>query len=186
MFEPCRDGVDREGSGFTACDFIPRQRRRDPGIGGGTDRVGGGDRAILGILVVVEEDTVALFFPPAAGGDVGRTPFDFTSESNRGPTDLRECPAWLDPAIDVETSRAGGLGPAGQAEVIEDLTRRQCHLANLRPRHARNRIEIDAQLVRVVEVGGAHGMRIEINAAEVDDPRQLGGVRHDDFFGGSA
>ena len=29
-------------------------------------------------------------------------------------------------------------------------------------------------------------MRIEINAAEVDDPRQLGGVRHDDFFGGSA
>src|SRR5206468_4448941 len=125
LCEPVRDRGDGEGFGFTAGDLIPGQRRRDPGIGGRTDRVGGGDRAVLRILVVIEEDAVTFFFPPAAGGDLGGTPFDFTSEGNRGAADLRECPAWLDPAIDVEASRAGGLGPAGQAKIIEDLTRRE-------------------------------------------------------------
>ena len=38
----------------------------------------------------------------------------------------------------------------------------------------------------MVKVGGAHGMRIEIDTAQVDDPGQLGGVRHDDFLGGAA
>src|SRR5207253_512505 len=83
-------------------------------------------------------------------------------------TDFRKCPARLDPAIDVEPSRAGCFGPPGQAEVIEDLTRCQRHLANLRPRHARYRVEIDAQLVRMVQVGGSHRMRIEVDTAEVD------------------
>src|SRR5205823_14572241 len=44
----------------------------------------------------------------------------------------------------------------------------------------------DAQLVRMVQVGGSHRMRIEVDTAEVDDPRQLGSVRDDDFFGGAA
>src|SRR2546426_749525 len=96
LSEPFRDGVDREGPGFTACDFVPCQRRRDPGIGGGANRVGGRDRAVLRILVVVEEDAVPLFLPPATCGDVGGAPLDFASQGNRGSTDFGKRPAWLD------------------------------------------------------------------------------------------
>jgi hypothetical protein len=44
--------------------LIPGKRRRDARIGQGADGVGRAGRPILGILVVVEEDAVALFLPP--------------------------------------------------------------------------------------------------------------------------
>src|SRR5207237_5696775 len=89
LLDPFRDGIDREGLSFTACDFVPRQRRRDPGIGGGANGVGGRDRAVLRILVVVEEDPMPFFLPAGAGGKVGRWPCDFTSYVDRGWMDFR-------------------------------------------------------------------------------------------------
>ena len=47
-------------------------------------------------------------------------------------------------------------------------------------------IEVDAQLVGVVEVVGAHGMRVEVDAAEVDDPGELRRVVDDDLVGRAA
>ena len=47
-------------------------------------------------------------------------------------------------------------------------------------------IEIDAQLVGVVEVAGAHRVRMQLDAAEVDDPGQAGRVVDDDLLGGAA
>ena len=38
----------------------------------------------------------------------------------------------------------------------------------------------------MVEVVGAHGMRVEVDAAEVDDPGQRRGLVHDDLVGGPA
>ncbi len=49
--------------------------------------------------------------------------------------------------------------------------------------HARDGVEVDAQLVGVVEVVGAHGVRVEVDAAEVDDPGQAGRVVEDDLVG---
>src|SRR5207244_7378387 len=43
------------------------------------------------------------------------------------------------------------------------------------------RIEIDAQLVRMIEILRAHRMRMEIDAPEVDDPGQLRRVAQDDL-----
>jgi hypothetical protein len=43
---------------------------------------------------------------------------------------------------------------------------------HVRPSHARPRIEIDAQLVGMLEVAGAHRVRVQLDAAEVDDPGQ--------------
>ena len=63
---------------------------------------------------------------------------------------------------------------------------RHRHVADLRPLDARHRVEIDPQLVGMVEVVGADGMRIEIDAAEVDDPDQSGSLVHDDLVGGPA
>ena len=46
-------------------------------------------------------------------------------------------------------------------------------------------IEIDPQLVRVIEVLGPHRVRMEIDAGQVDDPQELGGVAQDDLVGGA-
>ena len=56
----------------------------------------------------------------------------------------------------------------------------QRHLADLRPRHARHRVEVDPQLVGMVEVVGADRVRVEVEAAEVGDPGEARrGVEHD-------
>ena len=47
-------------------DLIPREWRRHARVGPGPHRIGGGDRPILRVLVVVEEDAVALLLPPLA------------------------------------------------------------------------------------------------------------------------
>ena len=38
----------------------------------------------------------------------------------------------------------------------------------------------------MVEIGGEDGVRVELHAAEIDDPEKAGGVVYDDFLGGAA
>ena len=52
------------------------------------------------------------------------------------------------------------------------------HLSHLRPRDSRDGIEIDAQLVRMLEIVGAHRVRVQIDAAEVDHPGELRRIVH--------
>ena len=86
----------------------------------------------------------------------------------------------------MDAARAGRFWPADQAEVLENLARHQRYLANLRPRDARDGIQVDPELVRMVEVAGADRMGIEVDATEVDDPGQLGYIPDHDLLGGSA
>jgi hypothetical protein len=44
--------------------------------------------------------------------------------------------------------------------------------ADVGPGDARARIEIHPQFVRMVEVVGSNGMRMELDAAQIDDPGQ--------------
>ena len=66
----------------------------------------------------------------------------------------------------MDASRAGRLRPAGQPELLQRAAHDARDLAQLRPGDARNRIEIDAQLVGVIQVarrapgaGAARGRR---------------------------
>src|SRR5438445_7702162 len=86
----------------------------------------------------------------------------------------------------MEPTRSGGFWPSDQAEVIEDLAGHERNVADLRPGHARNRVEVDPQLIRMIEVRRPHRMGIEVDAAEVDDPGELRGVTHHDLLGGAA
>ena len=57
--------------------LVPGERCGDPGVGDRSDRVGGGDRMVAGVLVVVDEDAGAsFFFPPFGGRDLGHPSFD--------------------------------------------------------------------------------------------------------------
>ncbi|SHU16053.1 Uncharacterised protein [Mycobacteroides abscessus subsp. abscessus] len=63
--------------------------------------------------------------------------------------------------------------PANDKRDIQDLA----------PRHPRHRVQVDAQLVGVVQVIGAHRMRIEIDTAEVDHPGQRRRIGDDGLAG---
>ena len=59
-------------------------------------------------------------------------------------------------------------------------------VADLRPRHAAHRVEVDPELVRVVEVVGPDRVRVQVDAAQVDHPGELGRVADDDLAGRAA
>src|SRR5262249_7893969 len=69
--EPRRDRGDRERLRLAGRHLIPRNGRGDPRVRQRPDRVRGGDGPVLRVLVVVEEDAVALLLPPLARRDVG-------------------------------------------------------------------------------------------------------------------
>jgi hypothetical protein len=60
------------------------------------------------------------------------------------------------------------------------------HLAELRPRHARHRIEIHPQLVRMIQILGADRMRVQLEAGEVREPGERRGVAWHHFFRASS
>src|SRR2546428_13872492 len=50
--------------GVGGIHLVPPGRRRDPRLGGGTDRVLRRDLAVLRVLIVVYGDAITLFLPP--------------------------------------------------------------------------------------------------------------------------
>ena len=184
--EPRRDGADGVVRRIAGGHFRPGQRRGYPGVRDRADGIGGSDRAVLGVLVVVHEDAVPLFLPPLGRGQLGCPPLDLPRHRDGGAAHLAELPARLDPGVDVDAARPGGLRPAGQPEIRQHIPGHQGHVPDLRPFDARHRVQVDPELVRVVQVVGAHRMRVQVDAAEVDHPRQRGLVGDHHLVRGAA
>ena len=85
----------------------------------------------------------------------------------------------------MHAARTARLRPAAQSDLGQHLPRDECNASDVVPRNARPGIEIDPQLVGMLEIAGAHRVRMELDAAEVHDPREAGGVVDDDFLGRS-
>jgi hypothetical protein len=81
-------------------------------------------------------------------------------------------------------ARASAARRTDKADGLERLPDHQRHLAHLRPRHAWDRVKVHAELVRVIEVLGADRVRVEIETAEVGDPREPRRLVHDDLVRG--
>src|SRR5205814_4645240 len=64
-------------------------------------------------------------------------------------------------------------------ELVPYLTYDERALADERPLALRRRVEVDQQVVRLLDLGHARGPRVQLDAAEVDDPRQGVGVVDD-------
>ena len=77
------------------------------------------------------------------------------------------------------------FGQPRRPSSLEQRLHLQRDAAHVGPRDARPRIEIDAQLVGMIEIAGAHRVRMQLDAAEVDDPREAGRVVDDDLLGGA-
>ena len=129
---------------------------------------------------------MALLLPPLRGRERRCPSLDIAGEGERRPTDLRVGPAGLDPDVDVNPARAGRLRPADEPNGLERLAADHRDLADLRPLDARDRVEIDPQLVGVVEILGPNRMGVEVDAAEIGDPGEPGRLAQDDLVGGSS
>ncbi|OLC58683.1 MAG: hypothetical protein AUH76_16750 [Candidatus Rokubacteria bacterium 13_1_40CM_4_67_11] len=172
--------------GIGGIHFVPLERRRDPRLGGGPHGVRRGDRAVLGVLIVVDEDAMALFLPPLARGELGDAALDVARQRQRRAAHRVEAPAPLDAHQDVEAAAARGLGPAGEPHVPQRGVHHMRHLTHLRPLDAGHGIEVHAQLVGMVQVLGADRMRVQLEAGEVGEPRQRSGVATTSIHGGRA
>ena len=96
-------------------------------------------------------------------------------------------PARLDAHVHVHAARAARLRPAARGRAPRAApsprARRARTSAQATPGPG---IEIDAQLVGVLEVGRAHRVRVQLDAAEVHDPGEPGRVVDDHLLGGAA
>ena len=64
---------------------------------------------------------MTLLLPPLRRRDLRRPPLDVAGQRERRAPDLGECPARLDPDVDVDAARARCLRPADQADRLERL-----------------------------------------------------------------
>ncbi len=101
-------------------------------MGPGPHREGTGDRAVAGVLVVVQEDPLAaVLLPPLDGHQVRRPTCHLPADRDRGVPHIDEVPARLDRDEDVQSTSTGGLRPARHPELVEDLAH---HCGRGRPR----------------------------------------------------
>lgn len=147
----------------------------------GTYRIGGGDGAVPGRLVVVHEDLFApLLLPPGRGHPVGHPALQFTPGRDGGAAHLGEGPARCDRHEDVQAAPAGGLGPAAQVPVlVEHLAQFVGGAHGVLVVRTGLRVEVDAEFVRAVDVVAAHRPRVEGERAVLRGPehgRHLGGA----------
>ena len=102
---------------------------------------------------------------------------DLAAQRERGPAHLGEVPARLDAHVHVDAPGARGLRVADELVLVEHLVDRPrataCTSAYDTPGLG---VEVHPQLVGVVDVGPAHRPRVEVEAAEVRGPDDVGDV----------
>jgi hypothetical protein len=75
-----------------------------------------------------------------------------------------------------------GFGPAAKSHLFEKRSHFESHAAHVVLADARTGVEVNAQLVGMVEIAGAHGVRMQLDAAQVYDPREPRWVIDDNFL----
>ena len=83
----------------------------------------------------------------------------------------------------MHAARAARLGPALESELLEQALHLEGDAPHVGPLDARARIEIDAELVGVIEISGANGVRVQFDATQVHDPGEPRRIVDDDLFG---
>ena len=173
---------DREVLGRDLGELVPRHRRGDRRARLRPHAVGRGDRAIAGVLVVVDEDALAALLLPPLGRHLARqAPLELAPEGDRGVADVGERPARLDPDVDVDAAASRGLREAGVAELVQQRARLGGDAHGVGEVRARLRVEVDAQLVGMVDVVAANRPRMKRDRAHLGRPADDGHLRGADL-----
>src|SRR5579871_5375947 len=86
----------------------------------------------------------------------------------------------------MHAARAAGLWPAVQACLLQKTLHLKRDSTYISPCDSWNRIKVNPQLVRMLQIACSNGMGMEFDAAEVDYPRKARRIIHHDFFCRSA
>src|SRR5207302_6929668 len=84
-----------------------------------------------------------------------------------------ELPVRLDPAVHVHAAVAARLRPAGVADLVQHLAHDRGHLLRLREPGAGLRVDVDAQLVRLLRIAPPRRPGAELERREVRRPRDV-------------
>ena len=175
---------EREVLGLDVGQLVPGDGRRDRRVGPRPHRVRRGDRAVAGVLVVVDEHLLApLLLPPRGRDELGRAPLDLARERERAAAHDRELPLRLDPAGDVDAAVARRLRPAGVADLGERLAHDRGDRLRVGEVGPGLRVDVDAQLVGMLGVGAPRGPGVEVDHGEVRGPRDLRQLGHAELVG---
>ena len=149
----------------------------------GPHGVGGSDRAVARVLVVVEEHRTvrSLLLPPLGRHAPGHATLELTPDRDRGMPDVDELPARLDAHVDVHALAARGLGPADHPELLEDAVQLSGHVDRVGEVGAGTGVEVEAKLVGAVDVAAAYGPRVEGDRAQLRGPGDDGEVGRRDL-----
>src|SRR5581483_8596295 len=93
LLEARRYRSQREIRRIAVLDLIPGERRRDAGIRRWPHRIRSGHGAIFGVLVVIDENALALLLPPFAAGEPRGAILHLASQSERTAAHFVEAPA---------------------------------------------------------------------------------------------
>ena len=91
----------------------------------GSGRIGvrRGDGAVARVLVVVDEDAVALFLPPLRGRERRRAALDLAPDRERAAAHVAELPLRLDADVDVDAARARRLRDSRRSRARSSTSR---------------------------------------------------------------
>ena len=73
-----------------------------------------------------------------------------------------------------------------EPHLLEERLHFESNSADICPADAGIWIQIDAQLIRVVQIEGAYGVRMELDTAQVNDPCEPRRIMHDYLFRSTA
>src|SRR5882672_5139119 len=118
LLETRRYRPEGEVARIAGLEFVPLQRHRHGRIGRRSYRIGAGNRAVACVLVVVDENTVALLLPPLRGRELRYPLLHLACERERAATHLVVSPARLDANVDVHPALARCLWIPGQLEIL--------------------------------------------------------------------
>src|SRR5213595_1849718 len=133
LLETQRHRLQREIARIAGLELIPLDRRGYGRLGCRSHRICAGDRPIASILVVVDENAVALLLPPLGRRELRRPALHFACQRERTAAHLVVSPKRLDANVDVNPALAGCLGIAGELEVLEHVVHEESYLAHLWP-----------------------------------------------------
>jgi hypothetical protein len=175
----------REGIRFHLGHLLPAKWRRGARILRRADRVGGGDRPVARVLAVIDEDAASVGHLPRRRGNIliADPSFHLLRQGLCEATHLGERELRPDGNLDVEPGRAGGLREARQVELVQHHLDHERDRANVIPRIALAGIEVDEHVVGALDVFDPAVPRMQIDAAEVGDPREARPIGHDGEVG---
>ena len=113
---------------------------------------------------------MAFVLPPLGTREGRRAALDFARQSQRRAAHFGERPPRLDAHVHVHAARPARLGPSAKPHFVEKSLHLHRDASNVVPCDPWTRIEIDAKLVGVIHVDGAHRVRMKLDASEVHDP----------------